>query len=68
MFLVLIHFSQADDVAKAHPRIVEAVETMVRKGKWTVPGMIVRFSRPMSCLIYLCIIGYKEKFGDLNVV
>lgn len=28
-----------EDVAKAHPRIAEAVETMVKKGKWTVPGM-----------------------------
>ncbi|KAF8204851.1 hypothetical protein BJ912DRAFT_1018125 [Pholiota molesta] len=39
----------ADDVGKAHPRIVEAVETMLKKGKWSVPG-------------------YKEKFGDLNVM
>ncbi|KAF9535067.1 ATP synthase d subunit [Crepidotus variabilis] len=39
----------SEDVAKAHPRIVEAVETMVKKGKWSVPG-------------------YKEKFGDLNVM
>ncbi|KAJ2930221.1 hypothetical protein H1R20_g6852, partial [Candolleomyces eurysporus] len=38
-----------EDVAKAHPRIAEAVETMLKKGKWTVPG-------------------YKEKFGDLNVM
>jgi len=38
-----------DDVGKAHPRIVEAVETMLKKGKWTVPG-------------------YKEKFGDLNLM
>jgi len=38
-----------EDVGRAHPRIVETVETMVRKGKWTVPG-------------------YKEKFGDLNVM
>lgn len=29
---------QAEDVAQAHPRIVEAVETMLKKGKWTVPG------------------------------
>ncbi|TFK43323.1 ATP synthase d subunit [Crucibulum laeve] len=39
----------ADDVGKAHPRIVEVVETMLKKGKWTVPG-------------------YKEKFGDLNLL
>lgn len=38
-----------DDVGAAHPRITEAVETMLKKGKWTVPG-------------------YKEKFGDLNLM
>jgi len=38
-----------DEVSKAHPRIVETVETMLKKGKWTVPG-------------------YKEKFGDLNLM
>ncbi|KAF8076037.1 ATP7, subunit D of the stator stalk of mitochondrial F1F0 ATP synthase [Lyophyllum atratum] len=38
-----------EDVGKAHPRIVEVVATMVKKGKWTVPG-------------------YKEKFGDLNLL
>ncbi|KAL0949819.1 hypothetical protein HGRIS_009854 [Hohenbuehelia grisea] len=38
-----------EDVGAAHPRIVEAVETMLKKGKWTVPG-------------------YKEKFGDLNMM
>ncbi|KAF5322908.1 hypothetical protein D9619_001053 [Psilocybe cf. subviscida] len=38
-----------EDVGKAHPKIVETVETMLQKGKWTVPG-------------------YKEKFGDLNVM
>lgn len=38
-----------EDIAKAHPRIAEAVATMVKKGKWTVPG-------------------YKEKFGDLNLM
>ncbi|KAG8834577.1 ATP synthase d subunit [Serendipita sp. 399] len=38
-----------EDVGKAHPQILETVETMVKKGKWTVPG-------------------YKEKFGDLNVM
>jgi len=39
----------AEDVGQAHPRIVEAVETMMRKGKFSVPG-------------------YKEKFGDLNLM
>jgi hypothetical protein len=27
-----------EDVGDAHPRIREAVETMIKKGKWTVPG------------------------------
>ncbi|ESK92883.1 atp synthase d subunit [Moniliophthora roreri MCA 2997] len=39
----------ADDVGDAHPRIVQTVETMMKKGKWSVPG-------------------YREKFGDLNVM
>jgi 4-aminobutyrate aminotransferase-like enzyme len=30
---------QVHDVGAAHPRITEAVENMVKKGKWTVPGM-----------------------------
>jgi F-type H+-transporting ATPase subunit d len=29
-----------EDVAAAHPRILEAVQTMIRKGKWTVPGTL----------------------------
>ena len=29
---------QLDDVAKARPEITKAVENMVAKGKWTVPG------------------------------
>jgi len=32
-----------DDVGHAHPRITEAVETMVKKGKWTVPGYKEKF-------------------------
>lgn len=32
-----------DDIGKAHPRIVEAVETMVKNGKWTVPGYKEKF-------------------------
>ncbi|PVG01003.1 mitochondrial ATP synthase [Serendipita vermifera] len=38
-----------EDVGKAHPEITETVKTMLKKGRWTVPG-------------------YKEKFGDLNVM
>ncbi|KAH7869024.1 ATP synthase d subunit [Lentinula edodes] len=37
------------DIGEAHPRIIETVETMMKKGKWSVPG-------------------YKEKFGDLNLM
>ncbi|GAA5877941.1 hypothetical protein JCM1840_000119 [Sporobolomyces johnsonii] len=32
-----------DDVAKARPEITKAVETMVSKGKWTVPGYTEKF-------------------------
>ncbi|KAH7888066.1 ATP7, subunit D of the stator stalk of mitochondrial F1F0 ATP synthase [Phlebopus sp. FC_14] len=32
-----------EDVGNAHPRIVEAVETMVKKGKWSVPGYKEKF-------------------------
>ncbi|KAI0079764.1 ATP synthase d subunit [Panus rudis PR-1116 ss-1] len=33
----------AEDVGNAHPRITEAVETMLKKGKWTVPGYKEKF-------------------------
>ncbi|KAI0662932.1 ATP synthase d subunit [Cubamyces menziesii] len=33
----------SEEVGKAHPRIVEAVETMLKKGKWTVPGYKEKF-------------------------
>ncbi|EIW70037.1 hypothetical protein TREMEDRAFT_38700 [Tremella mesenterica DSM 1558] len=32
-----------DEVAKARPEISKAVETMVKKGKWTVPGYREKF-------------------------
>ncbi|KAH9843726.1 ATP synthase d subunit [Rhodofomes roseus] len=32
-----------EEVGQAHPRIVEAVETMMKKGKWTVPGYKEKF-------------------------
>jgi len=32
-----------EEVGQAHPRIVETVETMVKKGKWTVPGYKEKF-------------------------
>jgi len=32
-----------EEVGQAHPRIVETVENMVKKGKWTVPGYKEKF-------------------------
>jgi len=32
-----------DEVGNAHPRITEAVETMLKKGKWSVPGYKEKF-------------------------
>jgi len=32
-----------DDVAQARPEINKAVETMLKKGKWTVPGYSEKF-------------------------
>lgn len=32
--------AQLDDVSKARPEITKAVEAMVSKGKWTVPGYV----------------------------
>ena len=32
-----------DEVGQAHPRIQEAVETMIKKGKWSVPGYKEKF-------------------------
>jgi len=33
---------QVDEVGKARPEITKATETMIKKGKWTVPGYRVR--------------------------
>ncbi|KAH8830568.1 hypothetical protein DL96DRAFT_1593467 [Flagelloscypha sp. PMI_526] len=32
-----------DDVAKAHPRLEQVVESMVKQGKWNVPGYNEKF-------------------------
>ncbi|KAH9958396.1 ATP synthase d subunit [Lactifluus volemus] len=32
-----------EEVGKAHPRILETVENMMKKGKWTVPGYREKF-------------------------
>ena len=44
----LINTSQANEVGEAHPRIVEAVETMIKKGKWTVPGKMGYLCKPLN--------------------
>ncbi|THH21031.1 hypothetical protein EW146_g442 [Bondarzewia mesenterica] len=41
--LVLTRALQVEEVGQAHPRILEAVETMVKKGKWSVPGYKEKF-------------------------
>lgn len=41
--LILTMQMQVDEVGQAHPRIVETIETMVKKGKWTVPGYKEKF-------------------------
>lgn len=77
--LYVVRMFQAEDVAQAHPRIVEAVETMLKKGKWTVPGtcfsfflLLLRPPRPLPVLTSrFCSrgsTGYKEKFGDLSIM
>jgi hypothetical protein len=45
-FYLCSYSIQAEEVGNAHPRIVEAVETMITKGKWTVPGM-----SPRNCVL-----------------
>ena len=54
-----------DDVGNAHPHIVKTVETMVKKGKWTVPGMFYSSCSPAFTQYF---IGYKEKFGDMSIM
>ena len=34
---------QIEEVGQAHPRILETVENMMKKGKWTVPGYREKF-------------------------
>lgn len=54
------------DVGEAHPRLIKVVETMIQKGKWTVPGTFSLGHFGIKTLILFQ--GYKEKFGDLNVM
>jgi F-type H+-transporting ATPase subunit d len=41
--ILTVQTTQVDEVGQAHPRIVETIETMVKKGKWTVPGYKEKF-------------------------
>ena len=61
-----IDVPQAMDVGEAHPRLIKVVETMIQKGKWTVPGTFSLGHFGIKTLILFQ--GYKEKFGDLNVM
>lgn len=45
---VLNDVLQVEDVGAAHPRITEAVENMVKKGKWTVPGTSITSGQSRS--------------------
>lgn len=35
--------TQVDEVSEARPEVSKAVETMLKKGKWTVPGYAEKF-------------------------
>lgn len=39
-----------DEVGSAQPQITQAVETMIKKGKWTVPGYRVSTSLTLLCM------------------
>lgn len=58
-----------EEVGDAHPEIRKAVETMVVKGKWTVPGKLSVFYTPSDHASFFNLsLGYKEKFGELSVM
>ena len=40
-----------DDVAQARPEILKAVDTMMKKGKFSVPGSLSLPIQPLTCLI-----------------
>ena len=67
VFLLNNSRCQVDEVGAAHPRITEAVETMMKKGKWTVPGKPI-FILPRASKILMPLAGYKEKFGDMALM
>lgn len=66
-----------EDVGEAHPHLRQAVDTMLKKGKWTVPGQFMTLRLGIfahsTCYIFLILrvfknSGYKEKFGELALV
>jgi len=64
-----ILFDQAEDVATAHPRIVEAVENMIKKGKWSVPGklcFICRLFNPSTHFGYRLQREIRGSFSDVD--
>lgn len=65
MYSYLNSISQVSDFEDSHPRLAETVDTMVKKGKFSVPGKYA-WTRTLSTTdVFL---GYKEKFGDLSLV
>ena len=57
-----------DEVTQARPEINKAVETMLKKGKWTVPGTVIGLQKLHNDqLMDIVATGYSEKFGDLNM-
>lgn len=57
-----------DEVTQARPEINKAVETMLKKGKWTVPGTVIALQKLHNDqLMDIVATGYSEKFGDLNM-
>lgn len=61
---------QITEIAKAQPQITQAVETMVQKGKWSVPGYRVRSKSPKRSSTFAdhpC--GRpQEKFGEFSLM
>ncbi len=43
--MIILDDDQVAEVSKAEPEITNAVETMIKKGKWSVPGYRVSQAR-----------------------
>lgn len=55
-----------DDVAAARPQVVKTVDTMVQKGKWTVPGYKEKCKYNIISIIRTHI-NFNLSVGDLNI-